>query len=126
MKEWGQSHQRAEIGHLIGYQDLWGSTANVLLGRNRVVHSSNVAYDSKSVTNPTPAPTQDRGEGPPVAERDIEEIIEGFQPKDETASSVKRGVERIKQEGAAAEEIQVPVVNPDPSTEDLPLPDTKT
>ena len=51
MKEWGQPLQRAEIGHLIGYQDLWGSTAKVLLDRNRVVHSRNVTWDSKSVTN---------------------------------------------------------------------------
>jgi hypothetical protein len=52
MKEWGQSHQQAEVGHLIGYQDPWGSTARVLLDRNRVVHSRNVTFDSKSVTNP--------------------------------------------------------------------------
>ena len=64
MKEWGhdQPHKRAEIGHLIGYQDLWGSTARVLLDRNRVVHSNNITYDSQAVTNPTPAPAEDRGE----------------------------------------------------------------
>ena len=91
MKEWGQPNQRAEIGHLIGFQDLWGSTARVLLDRNRVVHSRNVTYDSKSVTNPTPAPTVDRGEDQSVAERDgIEEIIDGFAAMDITEHSLVR------------------------------------
>ena len=31
MKEWGQPHQRTAVGHLVGYQDLWGSTPKVLL-----------------------------------------------------------------------------------------------
>ena len=87
-----------------------------------------MTYDSKSVANPTPAPTQDRGEGPSVAERNIEVIIQGFQPTDQSASSLKRGGKHIKQEGAtAAEEVQQVhdiVVNPDPSTEDMPMPDT--
>ena len=114
-KKWGQPHQRTEIGHRIGYQDLWGSTARVLLDRNLVVHSRNVTYDSKSVTNPTPAPIRARGEGPSVAERELEELIEGFQAMGLSATSLKRGGERIIQEGAATE--KVPVVNPDPSTE---------
>ena len=71
MKEWGQPHQRAEIGHLIGYQDLWGSTAKVLLDRNRVSHGRNVTYDSKSVTNPTPAPTQDKVRVPQSLRRSL-------------------------------------------------------
>ena len=50
-----------------------------------------MAYDSKSVTNPTPAPIKDRGEGPSVAEREIEEIIEGFQDMNLSATSLKRG-----------------------------------
>ena len=70
MKEQGQPHQQAEISHFIGYQGLWGSTVRVLLDCISVVHSRNdiVTYDSKSVMNPTPAPTQDRGEGRSVAE----------------------------------------------------------
>ena len=43
-----------------------------------------------------------------------DEIIEGFQPKDQSASLLKRGGERIKQErAAAAEAVQVHVVNSD-------------
>ena len=119
MKEWGQPHQRAEIGHLLGYQDLWGSTAKVLLDRNRVVHSRNVTYDSKSVTNPTPAPAEDRGEGQSIAERDeIEGIIDGFSAMDLSEHSLRREGAHITQEGAAAAAAEeVPVVNPDPSTE---------
>ena len=130
MKEWGQPHQRAEIGHLIGYQDLWGSTAKVLLDRNRVVHSRNVTYDSKSVTNPTPAPTEDRGEGQSIAERDeIEGIIDGFSAMDLSEHSLRREGARITQEGAAAAAAaaaaaeEVHVVNPDPSTEATFTPD---
>ena len=122
MKEWGQPHQRAEVGHLIGYQDPWGSTARVLLDRNRVVHSRNVTYDSKSVTNPTPAPTVDRGEDQSVAHRDgIEEIIDGFAAMDITEHSLVREGASITQGGAVATE-EVPVVNPDPSTEDALYP----
>ena len=121
MKEWGQPNQRAEIGHLIGFQDPWGSTARVLLDRNRVVHSRNVTYDSKSVTNPTPAPTVDRGEDQSVAERDgIEEIIDGFAAMDITEHSLIREGAPIIQEGAAAD---VPVVNPDPGPEMPSTPD---
>ena len=90
-----------------------GSTAKVLLDRNRVVHSRNVTYDSKSVTNPTPAPAEDRGEGQSIAERDeIEGIIDGFAAMDLSEHSLRREGDRITQEGAAAEE--VPMVNPDP------------
>ena len=75
-----------------------------------------------SVTNPTPAPANDRGEGPSVVERDIEEIIEGFQPKDQSATSLKRGGGRSIQEGATVEE--VPVVKPGPSTAATFTPDS--
>ena len=82
----------------------------MLLDRNRVVHSRNVTYDSQSVTNPTPAPTQDRGEGQSIAECDgIEEIIDGFSAMDLSATLLRRGGECITQEGAAAAE-EVPRV----------------
>ena len=83
----------------------------MLLDRNRVVHSRNVTYDSKSVTNPTPAPTVDRGEDQSVAESDGEEIIDGFAAMDITEHSLGREGAPIIQEGAAAD---VPVVNPNP------------
>ena len=87
------------------------------MDRNRVVHSRNVTYDSKSVTNPTPAPTVDRGEDQSVAHRDgIEEIIDGFAAMDITEHSLIREGASITQGGAVATD-DVPVVNPDPSIE---------
>ena len=85
--EWGQPHQQAEIGHLIGYQGLWGSTAKVPLDQNHVVHNviRNVTHDSQSVTNPTPAsaPAEGRGEGQSITECDeIEELIDGVSAMD--------------------------------------------
>ena len=82
-----------------------------------------MTYDSKSVTNATPAPAEDRGEGKSIAERDeIEGIIDVFSAMDLSEHSLRREGDRIAQEGAAATD-EVPVVNPDPSTEALFTPD---
>ena len=76
-----------------------------------------MTYDSKSVTIPTPAPTEDRGKVQSAAERDeIEEIIDGFAAMDLTENSLGREGASITQEGAVATG-EAPVVNPDPSTE---------
>ena len=70
---------------------------------------------SQSDTNPTPAPAVDRGEDQSVLHRDgIEEIIDGFAAMDITEHSLVREGASITQGGATAD---VPVVNPDPSTE---------
>ena len=84
-----------------------------------MVHSRNVKYDSKSVTNPTPAPAEDRGEGQSIAERDeIEEIIDGLSAMDLPEHSLREEGDRITQEGAAAaDQVHDIVVNPDPSTD---------
>ena len=55
-----------------------------------MVHSRNVTDDSKSVTNPTPAPAEDRGEGQSIAECDeIEGIIDGFSAMDLSEHSLR-------------------------------------
>ena len=60
---------------------------------------------------------QPSGEDQSVAERDgIEEIIDGFAAMDITEHSLVREGASITQGGAVATE-DVPVVNPDPSTE---------
>ena len=41
----GLAHVRAESGRLVGYHDMWSTTAKVLLDGNRLVHSRNVSYD---------------------------------------------------------------------------------
>ena len=91
-----------------------------------MVHSRNVTYDSKSVTNPTPAPAEDRVRvNLSLSERDeIEGIIDGFSAMDLSEHSLRREGVRITQEGAAAAAEEVPVVNPDPSTEAPFTPDS--
>ena len=83
-----------------------------------------MTYDSKSVTNPTPAHADDRCECQSIAERDeIEEVIDGFLAMDLSEHSLRQEGDRITQEGAAAAAEEVPVVNPDPSTEATFTPD---
>ena len=78
-----------------------------------MAHSRNGTYHSKSVTNPTPVPAEDRGEGQSIAECDeIAGIIDGFAAMDLSEHSLRREGARITQEATAAEEVTM--VNPDP------------
>ena len=67
MKEWGQPHQRADVGHLIRCQGPWGSTAKVLLDRNRVVYSRNVTHGQSLTQRLLPLWTEARPNQSPIA-----------------------------------------------------------
>ena len=57
------SRSRAEIGRLIGYQDVQGTTARIMLEDGRVIHNRNVTYDItdrvSKVTSLTEPPTHE-------------------------------------------------------------------
>ena len=63
MQQKGMSRSRAEIGRLIGYQDVQGTTARIMLEDGRVVHTRNVTYDitdrESKVTSLTEPPTHE-------------------------------------------------------------------
>ena len=67
MEKNGKGHLRAEEGRLLGYQDMYSTTAKVLLDGNRMVHSRNVTYDiydygQDTVERPSPEAIKDNVE----------------------------------------------------------------
>ena len=67
MQKNGKGHLRAEEGRLLGYQDMYSTTAKVLLDGNRMVHSRNVTYDiydygQDTVERPSPEAIKDNVE----------------------------------------------------------------